>query len=317
MQDARYKAFISSRQLVTMYEQLQMDDRAKKVLACGKAYSFYVCHDCGEFCYLQEFRCDDRLCALCARARVSRLLESYGKALKDLKGARMVTVSMRSRPQGELKLAVKELWNAFTRLRHRKLWEQVRGSIVSLEITWNDTDRTWHPHLHILVDSGFIVWQGLRDAWHEVTLGEGKAVFIQKCKAGWERELIKYITKVGKLLKCPAAFREFLEFARGRRFIRTYGTLYNCAAEREETSSQVTCKGCGSIMHLEKSCVRVEEVFGMRGVGAYAKKRVQSSPSSFGGAGPHDILDPRLAQDGGFQGSLPAKKGAGCPGMAG
>jgi len=261
METAHYRAFKSSQKLSRIYAERGYGERARKVGACGKTYSFYVCHGCGEFCYLAEFRCDDRLCALCGRARVARLLESYGGVLKGVKNAKMVTVSMRSRPVGELKQAVKELWDAFTRLRHRVIWKTVKGSIASLEITFNGRDRTWHPHLHILVDSQFMVWENLRDAWIESTAGEGRSVYIQKARAGWECELIKYITKVSELFKSGPALDEFLTFSRGRRFIRTYGTLYNCAVNREETSAPLTCRGCGQPMTVEKQCVSIQSIY--------------------------------------------------------
>lgn len=264
---AHLRAFKASQKLASIYTSMGYFERAEKVRACGKAYSFYVCHDCGSFCYLQEFHCDDRLCSLCARARVKKLLEAYGVALKDLKGARMLTVSMRSRPAGELKYAVEELWDAFTRLRHRSIWKSVRGAIVSLEITWNALHRTWHPHLHILVNSEFIDWYRLRTAWGEVTLGEGSGVYIQRCRAGWERELIKYITKVSSLFRSPEALGEFLRFAKGRRFIRTYGELYNCAVNREETHETPVCRECGAPLHLERSRVSIDDAYGYKGDG--------------------------------------------------
>jgi Replication protein len=261
VQDAHSKAYKSKEKLARVYENIGLSERAEKVRSCGKTYSFYVCHECGQYCYLAEFRCDDRLCALCGRHRVSRLLESYGGVLKEVKNAKMVTVSMRSRPLGELKLAVKELWDAFSRLRHRSIWKGVRGCIAALEVTFNVGSRTWHPHLHVLLDGDYIDWAVLRSAWYDCTRGEGNAVYIQRARAGWERELIKYVTKVSALYRSSAAIDEFLRFARGRRFIRTYGTLYNCAASREETRGPIVCKGCGAEMHLEKSCVSVDHVY--------------------------------------------------------
>jgi len=261
MESDHIKAFISSQKLADVYKAYGYLDRAKKVSACGQSYVEWACHECGECWTVAEFRCDDRLCYLCARSRVARLLGSYGGALKAVKNAKMVTVSMRSRPIGELKDAVKELWDAFSRLRHRDIWKTVLGAIVSLEITFNTKEQTWHPHLHILVDSEFIVWKRLRDAWVECTNGEGSAVYIQKCIGGWERELVKYITKVSDLVENEQALREFLDFARGRRFLRTYGSLYNCAIELEHASGLMTCRGCGAQMHVEKYGVNIRDAY--------------------------------------------------------
>jgi Replication protein len=253
------------KRLSDRYGEMELVEKAKKVDACGKKYSFYVCHECGQYCYLAEFRCDDRLCPLCGRHRVSRLLESYGGVLKGLKGLRMVTVSMRSRPLGQLKDAVRCLWRALSRLRHRAIWRKVRGAICSLEVTYNAADSSWHPHLHILVDSEFLVWEEFHRAWNEVTNFEGNAIWIQKARDGWEYELVKYITKIAELFKSLDAFKEFLGFAKGRRFIRTYGSLYNCVANAEEVRGPIHCKGCGAVMELEKQCVSVEDAYGIGG----------------------------------------------------
>lgn len=281
-ENGHLRAFRASQRLAGIYEKHGYDERANKVRACGKAYSFYVCHECGEYCYLSEFRCDDRLCALCGRARVARLLESYGGVLKAIQQPKMLTVSMRSRPQGELKQAVKELWDAFNRLRHRSIWRAVRGAIVSLEITWNPRARTWHPHLHILLESEFILWERLRVSWGECTLGEGTSVYIQRCRPGWERELLKYITKVRDLYNDFEALREFLRFAKGRRFIRTYGKLYNCAVNKEETAGPVHCRGCGSVMVVEQQRVKIETLCKSGGYFGYVKRLEETSQETLG-----------------------------------
>jgi|SRR5579875_99705 len=261
-QRAHIKRLIEVRKLASAYGEAGYEDRADRVSACGKTYSFYVCTECGQFCYLQEYQCGDRLCPLCARRRVARLLQNYGGLLKGLKAARMVTVSLPSKALGQLHLAVKELWNAFTRLRHRAIWKVVRGAIASLEITFNPKDKTWHPHLHVVVDSEFIPWIKLREAWREVTGGLGQAVYIQKCRRGWHRELIKYVTKVADLMKSPEALREFYKWSRNKRFIRTYGTLYNAAVEKEELHHDIRCRGCGAVMKLEKQCCTISDVYG-------------------------------------------------------
>ena len=203
----------------------------------------------------------------------------------------MITVSIRSRGLGELNQAVKELWNAYSKLRHRSIWNGVRGAIIALEITWNERDRTWHPHLHILVDSEFIVWKRLREAWGEVTLGEGSSVYIQKCRAGWQRELIKYVTKVADLLKDREALREFLKFAQNRRFIRTYGTLYNCATEEQIEGGKIICSGCGAEMVLEQEHVRIEDIYGKELGLAYVRRICRGSPKTDGVAAGAYLVD--------------------------
>jgi Replication protein len=257
LEASQLKAFRQSQKLADLLRELGNDEKASEVGACGKFWSFYVCHSCGQFCYLAKFRCGHRLCAQCGRRRVSRLLASLGGVLNEIKNPKMLTVSLRSRPRGELADALKELWSAFQRLRHRAIWKSVNGAIVSLEITYNPRSLSFHPHLHILLDGDYIPWNSLHAAWKEVSKSCGNAVYIQKCRPGWQRELIKYVTKVGDLMKDKAALREFLGATKGKRFIRTYGTLYNAGAEQEDVSEVPVCSGCGMPMHLEISTVSI------------------------------------------------------------
>ncbi len=238
-----------------------MVERGERVEACGGRYSTYVCKECGVVDAIPEFRCGDRLCSLCARHRSERLLAKYGEALREANNPKMVTLSMRSRGLGELEQAVDDLWEAFGKLRRRRVWKAVEGAIVSLEITFNPKRRTWHPHLHILASGDYIVWERLLLEWKDVTGGEGSSVYIQKCVSRWEYELVKYITKVNDLLQCPEAIREFLGFCVGKRFVRTYGTFYNCRTDQKGESGQVICPGCGAVMEFERSGVSVYELY--------------------------------------------------------
>jgi Replication protein len=257
LERSQIKAFRQSQKLADRLRELGNAGKAGEVGACGKFWTFYVCHECGQFCYLAKFRCGHRLCAQCGRKRVYRLLESLGGVLNEIKNPKLLTVSLRSRPCGELADSLRELWAAFARLRHRAIWKKVNGSIVSLEITYNPGSLSFHPHLHILLDADYIPWVALHAAWVQVSHGCGNAVYIQKCRTGWQRELIKYVTKVADLLQDLEALREFLRATKGKRFIRTYGTLYNAGAEREDVSEVPVCSGCGAPMHLEQECVSI------------------------------------------------------------
>jgi Replication protein len=284
MERSHLKAFIESQKLGKLYASWGEKKKSKAILACGQTYTMWVCHECGQYCYLSEFRCGERLCGQCARHRVFRLLESYGHVLSELKSPKLITLSMKSRPRGELKRAGKELLDAFRRLRHSKAWSGVRGAIASFEVTYNVRKELWHPHLHIVVESDFIEFYRLRDAWKACTRGLGTACYIQRCRPGWERELIKYITKVGALLKSPEALKEFASFARSRRFIRTYGSLYNCQVEAESLGRVPVCKGCGAVMFKEKARCRLEEVYGIKPKEFGYYEALQTSLSTYGGA---------------------------------
>ena len=51
----------------------------------------------------------------------------------------------------------------------RCVHDPVRGGIYALEITWNRVTRTWHAHIHFLLDGPWIDQRELRDAWTATT----------------------------------------------------------------------------------------------------------------------------------------------------
>lgn len=51
----------------------------------------------------------------------------------------------------------------------RCIHEPVRGGVYALEITRNRANRTWHPHIHFLLDGPWIDIRELRDAWTAAT----------------------------------------------------------------------------------------------------------------------------------------------------
>lgn len=49
--------------------------------------------------------------------------------------------------------------------QHRSVTE----GVYAVEVTWNATARTWHPHLHALMSAPWIAWSEVRDAWRATT----------------------------------------------------------------------------------------------------------------------------------------------------
>ncbi len=210
-------------------------------------------------------RCDhSRLCPYCAahdaNERVRRYLPVAQEAAKRYR-MQFVTLTTPSVPLTKLKAQEKRLWAWWTLLRRRDVWGAVAGSTVSIETTYSVV-HGWHVHLHGLLaidwDKNFD-WAAVQETWSEIS--GAKIVRFQKVEPGQEegpdfskslRELLKYPSKLAASARHPhpdeiaagadpeawivtpgvidwpdEAVREYIEWTRGLRTLRSYGVFYN------------------------------------------------------------------------------------------
>jgi len=148
---------------------------------------------------------------------------------------------------GELAKGIRALWAAFGRLRRKPIWAEVRGALVSLEVTFNERSRTWHPHLHAILDAPYLPQERLLEAWREASgakPGESRTCWIGAADSGAIRELVKYATKTASLVRHPAALEEFLRATKRMRMLRAYGRLYGLK-QAVEGALGARCPNCG------------------------------------------------------------------------
>jgi hypothetical protein len=131
------------------------------------------------------------------------------------------------------------------------LWSKVEGAIAVLEVTFNQKSATWHPHLNVVFDGPYMPKQELNAVWLRSTKGRGCMTWIKRADRGTVYELVKYIVKPNEFLHIPKAVENFLRGTRGKRFIRTYGSLYGRKLEDElerecEKQARIVCPDCGS-----------------------------------------------------------------------
>ncbi len=113
--------------------------------------------------------CHVRICPDCERARSARMVGKVVETAVDALRPVMWTLTLRNVPAGGLRWGHGVVADAFRRIRRAPVLAGARGGIYSLETTWNGPDRTWHPHLHVLLDSPWITWGDMRDAWRAAT----------------------------------------------------------------------------------------------------------------------------------------------------
>lgn len=137
--------------------------RINRVFSCGSQTSIVYSPSLHKS-HVESFWCDERCCALCqyykSRSLFSRVY-NYVRSNTD-KSYLFLTLTVPNVPMSELRDTVKRMNKAFGRMfklgnPNHKTSRMFSGYIRRLEITYNiDPDsksyRTFHPHLHVLLE---------------------------------------------------------------------------------------------------------------------------------------------------------------------
>lgn len=143
-----------------MMQHKALINRAVRMQWCGRPLAMSVCPICGRKHIKGEHMCHDRMCPLCqwqlSRVRFAQMLECL-RLLDEQLTARnckigMMTLTLRNVPLSKLRATLKLMAEAWNNMSRRQFWQRaVVGSARHVEITYNTTANTYHPHLHILV----------------------------------------------------------------------------------------------------------------------------------------------------------------------
>lgn len=239
---------------------------AKKVEACHRDFHGYGCEANPSHVWgVPDYTCHLRLCPFEMKARSNRARKAVEPEIRKLKRGKFLVVSRRNCALDELGEGIGELFSCFTRLYRRFLVSKygARGAFAALEVTYNPADRTWHPHLNVVLDcSKFVPHRDLLEAWMEITGGEGRGAWVGGIDKGTCSELLKYITKLVDFIDCPEAVGAFLQASKRRRFIRSYGTLYGLDyVDSGEDTSRFRCPDCGCPKVKDLGVIQRELVF--------------------------------------------------------
>ena len=105
---------------------------------------------CGSAAVAVPIGCNHRLCPLCNAHRAERYRSRVLALFGTLSNPQLLTLTVPS-PRN---MSREVLDTLRTRLRaflkaHKSL---LKGGVYSIEVTYNSREKTWHPHVHILVD---------------------------------------------------------------------------------------------------------------------------------------------------------------------
>jgi len=172
--------------------------------------------------------CKLRWCPLCQAvdrfyAKTSTLLW-----LRKQASPKFLTLTLRH-SMAPLSHQVDSLYYYFKQLRKTKLWkDNVAGGIWFFQMTQNDVDGRWHPHLHIVMQSKYIPQADLSRLWLRIT--KGSPVVDIRCVHNPQQAadyVSRYCTSPIKLTDLDFhACVDLVDELHGRRLVGTFGTAH-------------------------------------------------------------------------------------------
>lgn len=195
---------------------------------------------------MEKFSCKNRFCVNCSRKRTATLITEYKPIVDKWKKTQFVTLTIPNVEAGNLEQTVNKMNHSFSlliRRLKRKFSEKIQ-CIRKLEITYSFRFKTYHPHLHIIVENRKFGLAIIKE-WLKMNKDANiKAQDIRTATEGAIIELFKYFTKIFKFHKNtkkievypPTVMDRIFIAMSGKRMIQTYGFIKkDYAPENEKT----------------------------------------------------------------------------------
>jgi len=218
-------------------------DESMRVRSCGDNFIAFKADCCGDTVAMPK-TCGHRLCPSCMQrvsAKLSKKVEALIKMMKQPKHWTFTFVNVEHIDADYFS----KIDKCFKNLRHRKLFKDsdVKGGFIRIETTNNDEDKTWHVHIHTVLDVRNLDIDKLIEAWKEITEKvTGQQAFEIRYsiidKSGKLSgkdvktveqavyEISKYVVKPTAFLGDPKLVDEYLKAVDGLRLISTFGNCY-------------------------------------------------------------------------------------------
>ncbi|MFU2205059.1 protein rep [Streptococcus suis] len=129
----------------------------ERLSSCGEVLKFIQQQD-GSLKLYQAYFCKNKLCPMCNWRRsmkysyqTSRIVD---EAIKQEPNARFLflTLTVRNVDGEDLNATLSQMTQAFNRLfKYKKVQKNMLGFLRSVEVTYNEKEKTYHPHIHVLL----------------------------------------------------------------------------------------------------------------------------------------------------------------------
>lgn len=154
------KAKLNTQHIGMTYRDTKLEDReeiAQKLLSCGNRFLMARNKETGGLEVAAGYFCQKRLCALCAFRRSVKKFLNTSEIIAQPEYKNMqwifITLTIRNCKGEDLKLTIERLLSAFAKMTDNKTTafrKSFKGWFRSLEVTYNEQRKDYHPHLHVL-----------------------------------------------------------------------------------------------------------------------------------------------------------------------
>ena len=197
---------ILSLKLVDIFKELQYKKTfVERVISCGDTLQFIQNQD-GTLKLYQAYFCKNKLCPMCNWRRsmkysyqTSRIVD---EAIKQSPKGRFLflTLTVKNVEGQALNSTISQLTKSFDRLFKRaKVQRNLLGYLRSVEVTHNENDKTYHPHIHVLMMVRPSYFQSKKDY---ITQKEWSDMWSQSLKVDYVPMIdIRTVKETGKGLR--------------------------------------------------------------------------------------------------------------------
>ncbi|MCE2129276.1 protein rep [Streptococcus thermophilus] len=197
---------ILSLKLADIFKELQYKKTfVERVISCGDTLRFIQNQD-GNLKLYQAYFCKNKLCPMCNWRRsmkysyqTSRIVD---EAIKQEPKGRFLflTLTVKNVEGKALNSTISQLTKSFDRLfRRAKVKKNLLGYLRSVEVTHNENDNTYHPHIHVLMMVRPSYFQSKKDY---ITQKEWSDMWSQSLKVSYKPMVdVRAVKEKGKGLR--------------------------------------------------------------------------------------------------------------------
>lgn len=231
---------------------------------CGKEQMFRHCRGCGQT-ETFEYHCDLRFCPRCNHRITARRIKVLKKWADQIKQPKHLVTTQRNFAVLTHQ-QIRKHQKALVALRRSKVFEQVKGGCVSVELT--NESRGWHLHAHWLVDARWVDAAQLSITWASIIGQDDGAIVKVKDVRGQDYlcELAKYVVKGSDLATWePDEILQFILAIHRCRFFFQFGSLFKLGRQiraqlkHERTPTVCDC-GCERFVWRDETTEVVHEI---------------------------------------------------------
>ena len=198
-------------------------------LDCCRSLAYFAVKTDSRTVHIVSNSCRLRWCPLCSRARSSFISASVENWILTFKNPKFLTLTLRHSCDS-LESQILRLYGCFRLLRKRKFWKRlVVAGCWFFQIKKSSADNSWHPHLHVCLNSEFIPHGLLSKAWKEITgdseIVDIRSIYKPSVAAGY---VARYSARPAELSNLsPKERAEVLSALHGRRILGKFGRCGN------------------------------------------------------------------------------------------